>query len=150
MASTIQNIPTTQSQLTWARVSPTNPFEWTTSAPVFNPSQLNDNEFLIQNYAVSLNPIDYKMAETNFANVQLPAATGYDVSGRIVAIGKGVNDLKVGDDVFGCLSISGAYGGGGLQQYSVGKADLFIKKPANLSHADAATLGIAYLSALVC
>ncbi len=150
MASTKQNIPTTQSALQWVRVSATNPFEWTTSAPVIDPSQLDDNQVLIENHAVSLNPLDYKMAEYNFANVTLPSSTGYDVSGRIVAVGKGVKDFKIGDDVFGSLPIIGTNGGGGLQQYSVGEADLLIKKPANLSHTDASTLVAAYLSALVC
>ena len=150
MASTTQNIPKTQSQLQWVRVSGTNPFEWTTSAPVVDPSQLGDNQILIQNYAVSLNPVDYKMAEYNFANVTLPSATGYDVSGRVVAVGKGVKDFKVGDDVLGGLPLNGTIGGGGLQQYSVGEADFFIKKPENLSYTDASTLIVAYLSALVC
>jgi NADPH:quinone reductase-like Zn-dependent oxidoreductase len=149
MAATKQNIPTTQSALRWVRVSDKNPFEWSTSAPVINPSQLGDNQVLIENHAVSLNPVDYKMAEMNFAQVTLPAVTGYDVSGRIVAVGKGVKDLKVGDEVFGCLNLNSSNGGGAFQQYSVGEVDGLIKKPANISHADAATLGVAFLSAMV-
>jgi NADPH:quinone reductase-like Zn-dependent oxidoreductase len=47
----------------------------TTSAPVINPSQLGDNQVLIENHAVSLNPVNYKMAEMNFAQVKLPAVT---------------------------------------------------------------------------
>jgi NADPH:quinone reductase-like Zn-dependent oxidoreductase len=149
MAATKQNIPTTQSALRWVRVSTTNPFEWSTSAPVINPSQLGDNHVLIENHAVSLNPLDYKMAELNFLQLKLPAVTGYDVSGRIVAVGKGVNDFKVGDEVFGSLNMDSSNGGGALQQYSVGEVVRLIKKPANISHADAATLGIAFLSAMV-
>jgi len=148
MASVQQNIPTTQSALQWVRVSDTNPFEWTTSAPVIQPSQLGDNQVLIENHAVSLNPVDYKMAASNFANVKLPAATGYDVSGRIVAVGKAVTDLKVGDEVFGLLNFNSSNGGGALQQYSVGEVDALVKKPANISHADAATLAVAFLSAM--
>jgi NADPH:quinone reductase-like Zn-dependent oxidoreductase len=149
MTSVKQNIPTTQSALRWVRVSNTNPFEWTTSTPVINPSELGDNQVLIENHAVSLNPIDYKMAELNFAQVKLPAVTGYDVSGRIVATGKGVKDFKVGDEVFGCLNMNTSNGGGALQQYSVGEVTTLIKKPANLSHTDASTLGVAFLSAMV-
>jgi NADPH:quinone reductase-like Zn-dependent oxidoreductase len=149
MAATKQNIPTTQSALRWVRTSATNPFEWSTSAPVFNPSQLGDNQVLIENHAVSLNPLDYKMAELNFLQLKLPLVTGYDVSGRVVATGKGVNDFKVGDEVFGSLNMDSSNGGGALQQYSVGEVDRLIKKPANISHADASTLGIAFLSAMV-
>jgi NADPH:quinone reductase-like Zn-dependent oxidoreductase len=149
MTSVELDIPTSQSALRWVRVSDKNPFEWTTSAPVINPSELGDNQVLIQNHAVSLNPVDYKMAETNFGNTKLPAVTGYDVSGRIVAIGKGVKNFKIGDEVFGILNINSSNGGGALQQYSVGEADLLMKKPTNVSHTDAATLGITFLCAMV-
>jgi len=149
MASVEKNLPTTQSALQWVRVSDTNPFEWTTSAPVINPSELADNQVLIENHAVSLNPIDYKMAGINFANTKLPATTGYDVSGRVVAVGKGVKDFKVGDEVFGLLNLNSSNGGGALQQYSVGEVEALIKKPANISHTDAATLVVAFLSAMV-
>ncbi len=149
MTSVQLNIPTTQSALRWIKVSETNPFEWTTSAPVIKPSELGDQQVLIENYAVSLNPIDYKITESNFSKTKLPAVTGYDVSGRVVALGKGVKDFKVGDEIFGTLSLNSSNGGGALQQYSVADVDGLIKKPTNLSHANAATLGVAYLSALV-
>ena len=119
--------PTTQSALRWVRVSDKNPFEWTTSAPVINPSELGDNQVLIENHAVSLNPIDYKMADINFVKYKLPAVTGYDVSGRIVAVGKSVKDFKVGDEVFGILNLNSSNGGGALQQYSVGEVDTLLR-----------------------
>lgn len=142
-------IPNTQNALRWIKVDDTNPFEWSTSAPVIQPSQLGDNQVLIKNYAVSLNPIDYKMASFNFSQTKLPAATGYDVSGRIVAVGKHVKDLKVGDEVFGTLDLNSSNGGGAFQQYSVGDVDGLVKKPSTISHNDAATLGVAFLSAMV-
>jgi 2-methylene-furan-3-one reductase len=142
MTSVQQNIPATQSALRWVRVNDTNPFEWTTSASVIDPLKLGDNQVLIQNYAISLNPVDFKMATTNFSKTILPAVTGYDVSGRVVAIGKNVQDLKVGDDVFGFLNMNSCDGGGALQQYSVGEVDGLIKKPASVSHTDAAALSI--------
>ena len=149
MVSVQKNLPTTQSALRWVRMSDTDPFEWTTSAPMINLSELGDNQVLIENHAVSLNPIDYKMPTMNYAKTKLPAVTGYDVSGRVVAVGKGVKDMTVGDEVFGFLNLNSSNGGGALQQYSVGEVDGLIKKPANLSHTDAATLGIAFLSAMV-
>ncbi|CAF0751794.1 unnamed protein product [Rotaria sp. Silwood1] len=148
MAAAEQTIPTTQCALQWVRVSAENPFEWTTSAPVIQPSQLGDKQVLIKNHAVALNPVDYKMAEYNFADTILPAATGYDVSGEVVAIGKGVKDFKVGDEVFGFLNLNSSNGGGALQQYSVGEADTLVKKPANVSHEDAAAIIVAFLSAM--
>ena len=105
MTSEKQTIPTSQSALRWVKVSETDPFEWSTSTPVIQPSQLGDHQVLIENHAVSLNPLDRKMAEKNLAKVTLPAVTGYDVSGRIVALGKNVKDFKVGDEVFGLFKL---------------------------------------------
>ena len=119
-----QNILTIQSDLRWVVV--------------------DDNQVLIQNYAVSLNTLDFKMANMNFSKTILPAVTGYDVSGPVVAVGKNV---KIGDDVFGFLNIEYS-GGGTLQQYTVGEADGLIEKPAGVNHTEAATLGIAVLSAM--
>ena len=128
MSTTKQNLPTTQSALQWVRLGDQNPFEWTTSAPVINPAELGENQVLIENHAVALNPIDYWMPVLNYANTTLPAVTGYDVSGRIVAIGKGVKDFKVGDEVFGMLNLNSSSGGGALQQYSVGEVEALVKK----------------------
>ena len=146
--SSIQ-VPTTQSALQWVKVSTTDPFQWSTSAPVIQPSDLPDGKILVENHAVTLNPLDFKMPGYNFAQVTLPACTGYDLSGRVVGVGKGVTAFKVGDEVFGCVEINTSHGGGSLQQYTVTATDGLVKKPANVSHADAATLGVAYLSAMV-
>lgn len=150
MSSTGNNLPTSQSALQWVRVSDTNPFEWSTSAPVIKPSELGENQVLLENHAVALNPVDYKMGAYNFSQTKLPAATGYDVSGRVVAIGKGVKNFQVGDEVFGYLNLNSSNGGGALQQYSVAEIDGLVKKPSSVTHQDAATLGVAFLSAMVC
>ncbi len=54
MTSDQQNIPTTQSALRWVKVNDKDPFEWSTVTSVVQPSELGDNQILIQNYAVSL------------------------------------------------------------------------------------------------
>lgn len=149
MSATEGQLPTTQSALRWVRVSETNPFEWSTSTPVIQPAQLGENQILIENHAVALNPVDYKMAHYNFAQTKLPAATGYDVSGRVVAVGKSVKNFQVGDEVFGYLNLNSSNGGGALQQYSVADIDGLVKKPSSITHEDAATLGVAFLSAMV-
>ena len=149
MASAQTTIPTTQSALRWVRVSPTDAVEWTTSAPVVQPSTLGENQLLLQNYAASLNPIDYKVTAFNFVNAKLPTSIGLDVSSRVVAVGKAVKDFEVGDEVFGLLEMDTSNGGGAFQQYTVSDTDGLLKKPAGISHTDAAALGVAYLSALV-
>lgn len=59
MSTVKQNLPTTQSALQWVRVSKKNTFERTTTTPLINPLDLVDDQILIGNHAVSLNPIDY-------------------------------------------------------------------------------------------
>jgi NADPH:quinone reductase-like Zn-dependent oxidoreductase len=66
-----------------------------------------------------------------------------------IAVGKAVQHLKVDDEVFGFLNFNSSNGGGALQQYSVGEADGLMKKPANVSHTDPATLAVAFSSATV-
>ncbi len=56
MSTVKQNLLTTQSTLQWVRVSKKNASEWTTSTPVVNPLDLGDDQVLIENHAVSLNP----------------------------------------------------------------------------------------------
>lgn len=143
------NIPKTQSALQWVRVSGENPFEWNPSTPVIQPEQLGPKQVLLENHAASLNPVDYKIAAFNFSNTKLPTSVGFDVSGRIVARGKDVQDFQVGDEVFGYLNLNTGHGGGAFQQYTVADVEGLVKKPANVSHLDAAALGVAYLSAIV-
>ncbi|CAF1253681.1 unnamed protein product [Adineta ricciae] len=148
MSSQRANIPRKQSALQWIRISDQDPFQWTNSAPVIEPSDLGVDQVLVENHAISLNPVDYKMASTNFSNTKLPAVTGYDISGRIVAIGNKVKDFQVGDEVFGMLNLNSSNGGGAIQQYSVAEIDTLVPKPSDVDHVHAATLGVAFLSAM--
>jgi NADPH:quinone reductase-like Zn-dependent oxidoreductase len=70
---------------------------------------------------------------------------GRDFSGVVSAVGAGVTDFKVGDAVFGVTDqgIEGAY----AEKIAI-KAAIVAKKPATLSHAEAAALGLISLTAL--
>jgi NADPH:quinone reductase-like Zn-dependent oxidoreductase/acyl carrier protein len=65
---------------------------------------------------------------------------GGECVGRVVAVGSGVESLKVGDDVMG-MAI-GTFG-----HYVTAPAQAFIVKPANLTPEDAATIPIVFLTA---
>jgi NADPH:quinone reductase-like Zn-dependent oxidoreductase len=66
--------------------------------------QAGDGQILIRVAAAGINPIDWKLrsgAMKNFIPLQLPAILGYDYSGDVHSIGKGVEGFVEGDRVFG-------------------------------------------------
>lgn len=71
----------------------------------------------------------------------LPAVVGYEVSGVVVAQGAGVEEDRVGSEVVGMTRF-----GGYSSVVNAPGAQLF-EKPAALSHAEAASIPVAYLTA---
>lgn len=67
-------------------------------------------------------------------------APGDEVSGTVTAVGPGVDDLEVGDDVVGLARASFA-------TYAIGSVARLVKKPASLSFSEAATIPSAFLTA---
>ena len=95
--------------------------------------------------AATVNGADWKVRVGQYKQSKFPFALGRDFSGVISAIGEGVTDLKVGDEVFGVCEAGqeGAY----AEKIAV-KAAIVAKKPAGLSHANAAALALTGLTAL--
>ncbi len=104
-------------------------------------------EVLVDIHAASVNGADSKVRRGGgrYALSHFPHILGRDFSGIVSIIGPGVNDLAVGDAVFGVtdVGIEGAY----AEKIAI-KAALLEKKPSRLSHADAAALGLISLTAL--
>jgi NADPH:quinone reductase-like Zn-dependent oxidoreductase/SAM-dependent methyltransferase/acyl carrier protein len=65
---------------------------------------------------------------------------GVECSGQVLAVGEGVAAVAVGDDVV-------AVGSGSFGTFMTTRAALVAPKPASLSHSEAATLPIAFLTA---
>jgi len=100
------------------------------------------NEILVKVHATSVNPADCGVRQGIFGPaIALPAILGYDVSGVVEAIGEGVQDFKVGDEVFYAIEIFA--GAGGNAEYHVAHASIVTKKPSNLSHQEAASVPVA-------
>lgn len=114
--------------------------------PVPEPS---DHEVLIKVVAIGINPIDVKTREgSGMASVfkgHEPMILGWDVSGVVTKVGKEVNDLSVGDEVFGTVNFPGM--GKAYAEYTVAPADQLAKKPANISHQEAAACTLSALTA---
>ena len=102
-------------------------------------------EAVIDIVAASVNAADWKVRSGLYQQTRFPVIPGRDFSGVISAVGEGVADLTVGDEVFGvCASgQEGAY----AEKVAV-KAAILAKKPDGLSHIHAAALALTGLTAL--
>jgi len=101
-------------------------------------------EVVVDIHAASVNAADWKVRSGGVADY--PYVLGRDFSGIVSAVGADVPDLKVGDAVFGVCDAGqeGAY----AEKIAV-KAAIIAKKPAAVSHVEAAALALTGLTALV-
>jgi len=98
-------------------------------------------QVLVRVHATSINPLDYQVRRGDYADlVPLPAITGHDVSGVVEAVGPGVTALAPGDEVWYTPQIF--EGPGSYAEYHVAAELIIAKKPAALSHLEAASLSL--------
>ncbi len=103
------------------------------------------NDVLIEVHAASINPADYKTRKHGRGGKrQPPFIVGIDVSGVIRELGPESQNFKVGDEVFGFLSLmrNGSYA-----QYVAADWRMLAHKPKSLSHVESAALPCASLTA---
>lgn len=110
--------------------------------------QINDNQVLVEVYASSVNPVDWKIRKGSlklFIRKKLPCILGGDIAGRVVKVGENVQFFRVGDEVFGKIDIvkNGAYA-----EYVATSASHLALKPQKMNFIEAATLPLAGLTAL--
>jgi NADPH:quinone reductase-like Zn-dependent oxidoreductase len=105
-------------------------------------------EVLIEVLASSLNPLEYKLADLNFLGREPPVVLGFDLAGRVKAIGPGVRGFDIGDAVLGMADCDrdGGWAEGG-PGFAIARACLLTRKPDHLSFLDAATLPVCFLAA---
>ena len=99
-------------------------------------------EVLVKTIAVSINPIDWKLRRGDLKEMmplEFPTILGRDLSGEVVALGEGVEGLKVGERVFGLVNRSYA-------EYVVCKPVDLARTPVNLDGIDAAALPLVLLT----
>src|ERR671924_1453968 len=65
------------------------------------------DQVLIRVAASSLNPLEYKLADLNFMGRTPPVVLGLDLSGVVVAVGRGVRGVAVGDAVAALGDLNG-------------------------------------------
>ena len=103
-------------------------------------------EVVVDIVAASVNGADWKVREGKSSQLsRFPYILGRDFSGVVSAVGEGVKDLHVGDEVFGVCDVGqeGAY----AEKIAI-KAAIVAKKTDRLLHVDAAALALAGLTAI--
>jgi NADPH:quinone reductase len=106
--------------------------------------QPGPGEVLVRVVAAGTNPVDAKVrAAGGSRGLEAPVILGADISGVIEEVGPGVTDLVPGDEVYYTPEVSGPGSNGAYAEYHVAKADIVAKKPATLSHEEAAAVPLA-------
>ncbi len=109
--------------------------------PVAAPGQV-----VVDIVAASVNGADWKVRDGKSGQLsKFPYILGRDFSGVVSAVGEGVSDLRLGDEVFAVCDVGqeGAY----AEKIAI-KASIVAKKTDRLSHVDAAALALAGLTAI--
>jgi NADPH:quinone reductase-like Zn-dependent oxidoreductase len=104
-----------------------------------------NGEVLIRVRAASVNPVDYKIRSGSYVKtaIKLPLVPGRDVAGTIEAVGRGVSDFAVGDEVYAFL---GSHSGG-YAQFAIAREREVAPKPKSLDFVKAAAVPLAAITA---
>lgn len=115
-----------------------------TDLPVPEPAE---GEVLIQTKAISINPVDVKTRAGKGMygrlNTENPLILGWDVSGTVVRSNS--PEFAVGDEVFGMVRFPGH--GKAYAEYVAAPAAHLARKPATVTHEEAAAATLAALTA---
>lgn len=98
---------------------------------------------LVKVHSVSLNAADYRSIQMGI--VPKCGILGADIAGVIEAVGPDTSKFRVGDAVFGDLSVASF---GGLAEYVAAPENLLVKKPDTVSFETAAAMPMASITAL--
>ena len=103
----------------------------------------NPRDLLVRVKAVSVNPADYKV-RLRTPNSEKPTILGWDASGVVEAVGKGVSLFQVGDEVYYAGDITRP---GCNSELHVVDERIVGKKPRNLSFYEAAAMPLTTITA---
>jgi NADPH:quinone reductase-like Zn-dependent oxidoreductase len=109
-----------------------------------------DNEVLVKVHAASVNAADWHSLSADIFLVRLMGSgllkpkdpkIGIDVAGRVEAVGNGVTQFRIGDEVYGA-------GEGSFAEYAIARESRLILKPVAMKFETAAAIPVAALTAL--
>jgi NADPH:quinone reductase-like Zn-dependent oxidoreductase len=111
-----------------------------------------DDEVLVKVHAASINSWDWELLRKKPPMVSLGRRSdsrfkilGADIAGQVEAVGKGIKQLQLTDEVFGDLCNSGW---GGFAEYVCARENALLRKPASMTFEQAAAIPQAGLLAL--
>ncbi|GLZ28559.1 NADPH:quinone reductase [Lentzea sp. NBRC 105346] len=110
-----------------------------------------DGHVLIKVKAAGLNALDRGVAAGLLAGLmphEYPLVIGRDAAGVVEEVGAGVDDIAVGDEVFGHLTVVPPIHAGTVAEYAVLPADSVAAKPVALDFVAAAAIPIAGAAAV--
>ncbi|EED34299.1 hypothetical protein NOR51B_236 [Luminiphilus syltensis NOR5-1B] len=108
-----------------------------------------EDEVLVQVACTSVNPIDRRLRAgelQEYITRTYPVVPGWDVAGRVVAVGDAVSDYQVGDDIVG-LAFTWSIQHGTYAEFAPVKASSVTLKPDKISFEQAAGLPLVSLTA---
>jgi NADPH:quinone reductase-like Zn-dependent oxidoreductase len=112
-----------------------------------DPPRAGPGEIVVDVHAAGVNPVDFKIRSGALKRVRkdtFPLALGSELSGVVRACGPGVDRFRVGDEVFARV---GKEAMGAFAEEARLLAAHAAKKPARLTHVEAASLPLAGLTA---
>lgn len=109
-----------------------------------------ESQVLVEVHASSLNPFDSSVRAGRVKDkmpLELPVTLGGDIAGVVVELGAGVDNVAVGDKVYGQAAVFGG-NSGAFAEYAATKSGQVAKAPQNLDFKQAASLPLVGVSAL--
>ncbi len=99
--------------------------------------------------AASINPVDFKTRK-GFLGGEPPMVLGVDLAGVIDAVGEGVAEMSVGDEVYAFVDADGPASDLAYAEYVVTPAAFVAKKPKPFSFPESAAMAMVGLTAYQC
>jgi NADPH:quinone reductase-like Zn-dependent oxidoreductase len=122
----------------WITEAKKTPFE-VKEAPLWTPKE---NEVLVKNHAVAINPVDGSVQQFSFLPLDYPSILGTDIAGEVVAVGPNVTRWKEGDRIIGhgLILWNLKPEGAAFQNYTIVATNMASEIPANVAFEDAVVL----------
>lgn len=129
----------------WLTAAKAKPLE-VKPAPLWTPGE---NEILVRNHAVAINPVDGANQTIALFSLNYPAILGHDVAGEVVAVGPNVTNFEPGTRVLGHAVglITKRDSDNAFQAYTILRTNMAAEIPDGISFENAAVVPLGFSTA---